>query len=175
MKLHLDYSVAPHALRPWVWWVVAVALAAAALTGWQWSRLQAERAGLMQRLNARSEGMQPAAVSAPLSAERKTALKQQAAQANAVLAELGRPWPQLFAQLEKTAGKDVALLAIRPEAGKGRVRIVGEVRQLADALEYVRRLATVGQMAEVVLEQHEVVESDPQKPVRFALTARWSL
>lgn len=173
MKLRLDYATAPHAARPWVWLLLAATVLAAGVSGWQWTQLRAEREGLALRLQARSATVQSPAAAVPVPVEKKAAMKQQVVQANAVLAELGYPWPALFTQLEKSAGKEVALLAIRPDAAKGRVRIVGEVRHLADALEYVRRLTMVGGMAEVVLEQHEVVETDPQKPVRFALSARW--
>lgn len=175
MKLHLDYAQSAHATPAWVWWALAAALAASALAVWQWSLLRAERDGLAQRLAGGQAAARQAPVRAAFPAEKKSALKQQAAQANAVLAELGRPWPQLFAHLEKSAGSGIALLAIRPEAGRGRVRIVGEARNLEEALGYVRRLSAGGGFSEVVIEQHEVVDSDSQKPVRFALNARWGV
>lgn len=173
MKLNLDYALAPQATQRWVWWLLASAVLAVGFAGWQYTRLQAERAGLALRLEARTE-VKRAPVAAPISSESQTALKEQVKQANAALLELGRPWPKLFTQLESAAGAEIALLAIRPDAAKGQVRIVGEARHLGDVLEYVHLLAITGGIADVVLEEHEVVDADPQKPVRFALSAHWS-
>lgn len=172
MKLHFDYATAAHGTQAWVWWLLTAASLATVLAGWQYSQLQAARAGLALQLEEASAVKKAPAV-APLSLDAQAALKEQVKQANAVLAELGHPWPAMFSHLEHATGKDIALLAIRPDAGKGRIRLVGEARHLADVLEYVRRLATVSSMTDVVLEGHEVVESDPQKPVRFELSARW--
>lgn len=172
MKLHLDYAAAPHATPKWVWALLAISLSAVAVAVWQYQRLSAERAGLALQLQSRSVTTSAPRV-APLSGEAQAVQKEQVKQANAVLAELGRPWMIMFAQLEAAADKEIALLQVRPDAAKGRVQIVGEARHLADVLEYVRRLTTEGAMNDVVLEQHEVVEADAQKPVRFALSARW--
>lgn len=171
-KLDLDYALAPQAIRRWVWWLLASAVLAVGLAAWQYTRLQAERAGLALQLEARAEVKKmPAAM--PVVPKDQTVLKEQVKQANAVLAELGRPWPRLFSQLEAAAGPEIALLAIRPDAAKGQLRVIGEARHLGDVLEYVHRLVESGEFTDVVLEQHEVVDADPQKPVRFALGAHW--
>ena len=44
---------------------------------------------------------------------------------------------------------------------------------MTDALDYVRKLGRSGQMTDVVLEEHEVLASDQQRAVRFALSGRW--
>ena len=173
MKIHLDYAKAQHAVPFWAWGLLLSALLLFSLTGWKYLQLEGERTNLQSRVRNDPH----AAVrtpNAPPSPAMQKALQEQVRQANAVLSELGRPWPALFSILEETAQPEIALLAIRPDAAKGRLRIAGEARRLADALEYTRKLAATGQMTDVVLEEHEVVASDQQRPVRFALSARWT-
>lgn len=172
MRIHLDYATSANAVRPWVWWLLIAASLANGAIVWQYTRLQDQRAGLQLRLHTAAQ-LADVLPAAPLPGESPDKSKQRAKQANAVLKELGLPWPALFAHLERTANPEIALLAIRPEAARGRLRISGEARHLADVLRYVRALGSAGAMSDVVLEQHEVAGSDAQKPVHFVLSARW--
>lgn len=172
MKIHLDHAKAQHAVPFWAWGLLLSALLLFSITGWEYLHLESERTNLQSRVRndphaARTSNMPP-------SPGIQKALQEQVHQANAVLSELGRPWPTLFLILEETTQPEIALLAIRPDAAKGRLRIAGEARRLADALEYTRKLTATGHMTDVVLEEHEVVASDQQRPVRFALSARWA-
>jgi len=172
MKIRLDYASSSYAIQTWAWGFLAASLLAVGTASWEYTGLQKAHDGLqlrMQQNTARS--VVPAVATVP--AEVRTEQQEQARQANTVLAELGRSWPALFTQLENTATPDIALLTIRPGAAKGRLRISGEARHLADALDFVRRLGNSGVLTDVVLDSHEVVETDPQKPVRFAVSARW--
>lgn len=172
MKIQLDYASASIAIRMWVWVLLTLSLLAVGATSWDYMRLQSVQAGLQLRLQQNTaRSVAPAAATLPAEAHDK--LQAQLRQANGVLVELGRPWLALFVQLEETLTPDIALLTIRPDAAKGRLRITGEARHLTDALDFVRRLGDSGVLIDVVLEGHEVVESDQQKPVHFAVSARW--
>lgn len=172
MKIHLDHAKSPHAAPFWVWGLSLSALLLFSATTWEYLRLESERTNLQSRMQNDSHAIRTS--NAPPPPEIQKALQDQIRQANAVLSELGRPWPALFSMLEEVARPEIALLAIRPDAAKGRLRIAGEARRLADALDYTRKLAATGRMTDVVLEEHEVVASDQQRPVRFALSARWA-
>lgn len=172
MKIHLDHAKAQHASPSWVRGLLLSALLLFSATGWEYLRLESERTNLQSRVQNDPHAGRTS--NAPPSPEIQKAMQEQVRQANTVLSELGRPWPALFSILEETARPEIALLAIRPDAAKGRLRIAGEARRLADALDYTRKLAATGQMSDVVLEEHEVVASDQQRPVRFALSARWA-
>jgi len=76
-------------------------------------------------------------------------------------------------RVEGAAGKDVALLAIQPDKHKGEVVIGGEAKDVAAMLNYMRRLNDARQLSEVVLLSHQIEQQDPQKPVRFNLSAKW--
>lgn len=93
--------------------------------------------------------------------------------ANEVIDQLALPWDQLFVAVEGAAGKDVALLAIQPDKHKGEVVIGGEAKDVAAMLDYMRRLNDARQLSAVVLLSHQIQQQDPQKPVRFNLSAKW--
>lgn len=93
--------------------------------------------------------------------------------ANEVIDQLALPWDQLFAAVEGATGKNVALLAIQPDKHKGEVVIGGEAKDIAAMLDYMRRLNEARQLSEVVLLSHQIQQQDPQKPVRFNLSAKW--
>jgi len=172
VKIHLDYAKPPQSTPSWTWGLLLFALLVVSFAGGEYMQLEDKRTDLESRLRSTGPGRNASAV-APPSPETQKALREHVLQANAVLSELSRPWPMLFLVLEETARPEIALLAIRPDATKGRLRIAGEAREVADALDYIRRLAASGHMTDVVLEEHEVMVTDSQKPVRFVLSARW--
>jgi hypothetical protein len=93
--------------------------------------------------------------------------------ANEVIDQLALPWDQLFAAVEGAAGKDVALLAIQPDKRKREVTIGGEAKNVAAMLDYMRRLNESKPLRKVDLLSHQIQQQDPQKPVRFNLSAKW--
>lgn len=93
--------------------------------------------------------------------------------ANTVLRQLTLPWDRLFDTLEASGSKDVALLALEPDPEKGTVKISGEAKNYLAVLDYVRTLKGKPIFDNVELQNHQIQEQDPDKPVRFSLTADW--
>lgn len=93
--------------------------------------------------------------------------------ANEVIDQLALPWDQLFAAVEGASGKDVALLSVQPDKHKGEVMIGGEAKNVAAMLDYMRRLNEARQLRKIDLLSHQIQQQDPQKPVRFNLSAQW--
>lgn len=93
--------------------------------------------------------------------------------ANEVVDQLALPWDQLFSAVEEATGKDVALLTIQPDKRKDEVAISGEARDVAAMLDYMRRLNAAKPLHKVDLLSHQIQQQDPQKPVRFNLSAKW--
>jgi len=97
-------------------------------------------------------------------------------EAGRVARELGTPWTKLLAELEAashdSAGQ-IALLSVEPDHAKHNVRITGESRDLPLVLAYVQRLQTSALLRYPMLDSHDVKTDDPQRPVRFAMTAEW--
>lgn len=94
--------------------------------------------------------------------------------ANEVLLRLKLPWNELFSSVESASTQDVALLSIESDTDRGRVKISAEAKDLQGMLDYLRLLGTRPTLAEVYLQSHQVQQQDPQRPVRFVLSADWT-
>ena len=114
-------------------------------------------------------------VERPLSEPAARARMLEVQQANQVLRQLSLPWNALFKAVETSAGNDVALLALQPDTQKGTVRISGEAKHLDAVLEFVRQLGAREVFASVFLQNHQLQQQDPQRPVRFTLLAVWKM
>ncbi len=107
-------------------------------------------------------------------ADDSAALQLEVRQANEILHQLALPWDELFKAIETARDRDVALLAVQPDAPRRTLRLSGEARNLDAILGYVDRLERSGVLSGVYLTQHELRSQDPEKPVRFALVANWA-
>ena len=99
-----------------------------------------------------------------------------AAEAAIVERELSVPWTRLLAELEAASNdksSSVSLLHIEPDPGKQLVRITAEVRNLPDALAYLKRLQKSPVLRYPMLESHERRKDDPEHPLRIKLSAEW--
>jgi Tfp pilus assembly protein PilN len=94
--------------------------------------------------------------------------------ANQVVQQMTLPWDRLFKELEASASKEIALLAVQPDVAGRQVRISGEAKTFKAMLDYSRRLEQSDMLGEVILLGHEVRAQDPQRPVAFSLSAGWS-
>jgi hypothetical protein len=143
-----------------------VAAAAACL---EYRYIEARRAGLEMKLEA-----------ALRRGHHEPAVDMRAAgvseEAGRVAVELGTPWTKLLAELEaasRDSSGQVAVLSIEPDHSKHNVRITGESRDLPVILTYLQRLQGSSLLRYPMLDSHEVRTEDPQRPVRFAMTAEW--
>jgi len=93
--------------------------------------------------------------------------------ARAVVAHLTGPWETLFKTLEAIDSPDVALLALTPDMQAHKIRIYAEARSFTAMLSYYSALEQTRAFGEVALVDHEIQQSDPQRPVRFSMTAAW--
>lgn len=174
--LQLDYQRSSRPL-PWLGLaVLAAALAALALLASHYYELGQRIDQWEDRVahDARQAGHRARALQ-PVSAQaaRDEALEVQ--HANQVLRQLSLPWNTLFRAVESAGGENVALLSMEPDIQKGSVRISGEAKNFDAMLEYIRQLATRDVFGSVHLQNHQVRQDDPQKPVRFSLLAVWKV
>ena len=90
--------------------------------------------------------------------------------------ELNVPWTPVLNELEAAnhdLAETVSVLSVVPDAEKHTVRIVAEVRQLPDALQYLERLQKSELLRYPMLESHERRKDDPEHPIRIKLSAEW--
>ena len=93
--------------------------------------------------------------------------------ARTVVGHLAGPGEKLFVTLEAIDEPDVALLALTPDTKKRTLRIYAEARSFDAMLSYLRVLEQSRAFTQVVLVEHEIQNSDPQRPLRFSLAAAW--
>lgn len=154
-------------------WVGMLLLIAGALALGQTSNQERALAAQIELADARLERLakgSQAKLALPADAE---ALRQEVQQANEILQQLALPWGALFKVVETSNEKEIALLSIQPDAGKRVLRLAGEAKNFEALLAYIARLEQSPMLNQVYLASHELRLQDPQKPVRFALTASW--
>jgi Tfp pilus assembly protein PilN len=123
----------------------------------------------------RSERILPGVAAAPVSAAESRAQRASQAEMQRLSEQLSLPWERLFANLEAIADDDIALLSLAPDARKQQLRISAEARDLPAMLAFHRRLEHSGDLRDVALVNHEIVDEVPERPVRFNLTATWTI
>ena len=167
-SLHFDFR-AP-STRPTVWGVLLlliglVALGASLISMQQTRHAHEARAEQLAALEQTLQQRKPARRAA---ARSTTGDAAQLARAR-VRASLDYSWQPAFAALQATFTPRIALISLEGSQAKKQLRVVGEARQLADAVAYANKLSLQPGVLGTALLQHEMQERDPQRPVRFTL------
>ena len=127
-------------------------------------------AALQAALAARSQAARPAT----LSVQPKPAVPEAQAQAvNDAVMQLNLPWRDLVEAVRAATPADVALLALEPDAKRRTLRITAETRNSDDMLAYLAKMQELGWFGSVALVRHEIAEQEPNRPLRFQLSAQW--
>ena len=100
-------------------------------------------------------------------------INEQVLKANAVIRQLALPWDRMFDVMEKTTSRDVAVLTMEPDAGRGQLRASGEAKNVKAMLLYLEALGNSGFLRHPVLVSHQVKVDDPQRPVQFTFVTSW--
>ncbi len=172
MTLQLDYQ---SSTKPFPWagvGVLVIAVAALVLSGIYYSDT-AEKTAYWES----KRGQVERASKRPMTGTQRSAsdMALEIKHANEVLSQITLPWDSLFQAVEWSAGKDVALLNIEPDADKQEVKISGEAKNIAALLNYIKHLSAQEVFSSVYLQSHQVQEREHEKPVRFALVVAWKL
>jgi len=146
---------------------VALVLAGVIALAWSWTNLQAARAteaGLAMRIAALERTPTHPAVKPATHAD-------DAARATRarVATQLDYSWQPAFAALAAARSGKVALVSLDAVQAKSQLKLVAEVRQLADAIAYIDALQQQPGVRRVELLQHEVQADDAQKPLRVSI------
>lgn len=176
-RLDLDFaapslarSVHRASLLAWVLLVLAIAVC-----------LVAAAVGLDLRARQRASDAQLAAVrqkaSAPVvvavAVQPVTIGEPQAAAVNAATLQLNLPWRDLRDAIGAATPKQIALLALEPDARKLTMKVTAEARNSDDMIAYVEQLKQQEQFTSVNLVRHEINDQDPNRPIRFQVDAQW--
>jgi hypothetical protein len=126
---------------------------------------EARLAQLQRRADRQTAGQREARPENVFSPEESKILRQ-------TLAALRVDWEALFRHIDRAAGEQVSLLAIRPNIASKSLQISGEARDLAATLAFVEALRQAP-LAGVALLSHQVKANDPQHPIVFEIAATW--
>ena len=170
--LDFDYKRNPQKFTLWGALICALALSVLVPAFIYYQKIELQRNVLearLQQLESRA-----ASRSAAVNVRRDTrALAAEVKQANQVLKMLGLRWDSIFSAVAEAHREGVALLALAPEPEKRTVKISAEAKNFSVMLDYLRRLEEQPALDAVFLQSHNLQNNDPQKPVRFVITADW--
>jgi uncharacterized protein YfaT (DUF1175 family) len=166
--VHLDYQRTPGGF-PWAGMaLLALTLALLARIGSDYVSLTRQAAKLEAKAVQIAQ-THPKLRNEKLSVAEVRDRAQEVKRANEVLRRLTLPWERLFQAVESSSGKEVALLTVNPDMEKGVVKISGEAKNLASALEYIQKLEKQEMFGTVYLQSHQIQWQDSEKPVRFSI------
>lgn len=139
----------------------------------QLRQYQEEREGLealQAAIAARSQAVRPL----PVAAQPAFTVSDAQAQAvNDAVMQLNLPWRDLVEAVRAATPGNVALLALEPDAKRRTLRITAEAKNSDDMLAYLARMEEQGWFASSALVRHEIAEQEPNRPLRFQISAQW--
>jgi Tfp pilus assembly protein PilN len=97
----------------------------------------------------------------------------QAAAVNGAIGKLNLPWRDVLDAVESATPKNIALLALDPDAKRNIVKGMAEAKNSDDMIDYVEQLRKQEFFTSVLLTMHEINEQDQNKPLRFQFEAQW--
>jgi len=87
---------------------------------------------------------------------------------------IATPWQKLLLAIESANDPRIALLEIRPDAGRRQLRLTGESANLDEALDYLRRLQALPELKRPHLVSHAIVPNpEGAMTLRFIIQADW--
>lgn len=92
-----------------------------------------------------------------------------------IVTRLTRPWQKLFLALESVQDPNVALLEIRPDPNRHLLRLTAEAGNLDEALEYLRKLQKLPELARPHLVSYSITPmAAGATSLRFIIQADWA-
>lgn len=169
-RLDLDYGKQDNPGARAQWLLVAVAAIFAADVTFTYLRLDEELVQLESRL---LRSPRPSAGAAALKVGSAPPSEEELIAARDTIRRVAMPWDALFRALESAQTEGASLLSIEPDIEQGSVLLTGEARDYLRLLNYVSALSSVGTLSNVHLVRHEVKSGEPQRPLGFAISAKW--
>jgi Tfp pilus assembly protein PilN len=153
----------------------AFGLISAACLAYAYRGLQAEVVAAQARLQVLQRKYPVRATVAPPRKDELAGLQDELKRARQVIDRLSLPWDSLFRELEASVDVQVTLLGLEPDTEKNKLQITAEASSLGAMTAYVRRLRDLPSFQEAYVVSHQVQAPDPQKPVRFVVSAQWRI
>lgn len=92
---------------------------------------------------------------------------------NAAIMQLNLPWRELQQSVAESTPKNIGLLALEPDPHKQALKITAEAKSADDMIAYIEQLKEQEFFAAAVLARHEIMDTDPNRPLRFQVEVQW--
>lgn len=151
----------------------ALALLVGLLTAsYMWQQYQSKQA-LYQRLAEQVQSAKPVKKHRPAPITATVVSTAQSTELSTAIHRLNAPWSNLLQAIEQAKMRDVALLSLVPDDQQQQLVMKGEAKHMQAALDYIEALEALPMLTRVTLQQHQVDETHPLKPVRFTIVGHW--
>lgn len=153
---------------------IAIGMVLLSLASWQSDRFQSRVGELEAELSALGFDRGAERRQAAQTRLRGADLDERVQKANRVIRQLSTPWEDVFGSIEAANNDDIALLSLDSDPASALVRANVEARNTQGMLAYLDRLRVDGRLAPAILQSHQIMTEDPNRPVRFSFTASWT-
>lgn len=176
--MRLDYQLVHKPQPRFGLAVLGLVLVALLVLGFAYNRLLETTAQLEEQARALKLQAPDVARAATRAGEKggekaTAAIVSEVRQANLVLRQLSVPWDTLFQAVEAASNGDVTLLSMAPDVETQGAKIIGEAKNMAAVLNYMRQLGKQPVLHDINLLHHQIQVQDSEKPIRFTLGASW--
>ncbi len=110
---------------------------------------------------------------AKLAIKKSTLTSQQVEAINQAIFRLNMPWTSLFDAIQDATVNEVAVLKLEPDVMTQSMTISAESKSIESMFHFLEKLSRQELFRDVILSKHEIIELDPNKPVRFQLSLKW--
>ncbi|OGA40778.1 MAG: hypothetical protein A3G24_23410 [Betaproteobacteria bacterium RIFCSPLOWO2_12_FULL_62_13] len=170
-NLNLDFAARKHAFS---WPGMLLLIIAAAVTWWEIFGVYSDAQGEADRLEAQVERLERrtsgAGERAPRLDERTV---REIRNANEIIGKITLRWERLFKAVQSAGMPRVGLLGMAPDQKTGNVEISAEAADREAMFDYLGRLERQPALRNVYLLSHQTNVQDPDRPLRFVVTASW--
>ncbi len=173
-RLELDFAQPQRQSRAMGLVVIAAAALLLALVLWHSEQSQARVEALEAELAAQGASREVVRTSSGSDAITGAELDERMRKANRVIRQFSTPWEDVFGGIESANGEHVALLSLESDPANAQVRVGAEARNFRKMLDYLERLRKDGRLSPAILQSHQVMVEDPNRPIRFTFTASWT-
>lgn len=176
--LKLDYiTKVPMWTREGAFWLM-IGLGLLMGAGTQYSELSGETSQISERLEQLQQADARERRNQTRTAEQLKAHRAEITESQGVLSRLMLPWDRLFVAVERSAVRHrdvIALTAIHPDLGEGRVVIEGAASDMERLLDFVADLPKSPIIRHAFLSHHQREDKETEHPVRFSIIAEWKI
>jgi hypothetical protein len=167
--LHLDFI--PPRPRTFSWGAFVIAVSLLGIISEYYLQIRQQVTQSLVQYNALSSGKALPHTNLPEILDSSSIEKM--ARIAKIAEHLAVPWDAIFSAVERIRPEEISVLMLEPLIAKKQLTIQAEARDMQNMLRYVETLQKQPIFTNVMLLKHDIVQDDPEHPVRFVVQAQW--